>query len=239
MSVTTLWDHLAVIGFALLLPAYVRYTSYPRFRDALADGVPDARTRQYVVTMVRQWVLAITVLSLWHALGRPLAALGLSRPAGLGFWTTFATAVATALVWRSQVRAALREDAARRRLLEQLEAVSPILPASRRELRLFTALSLTAGICEEILFRGYLIWYLGLYLGTAPAIVLAGSVFGLGHLYQGASQTLKIAVVGIVLGVFYVGSGSLWVPMALHAALDASQGRLAYRLRCASSTFPG
>ena len=63
---------------------------------------------------------------------------------------------------------------------EQLRAVEPILPKGAAELRWFTALSLTAGICEEILFRGYLIWYLDSYIGLVGAVILSSIAFGSG-----------------------------------------------------------
>ena len=114
--------------------------------------------------------------------------------------------------------------------MSQLNAVRPLLPTSVGELRYFTVLSITAGVCEEVLFRGYLIWYLTVYVGLPAACVLSGVAFGLGHFYQGPRQAVKIIFLGFVFVLFYVGTATLWVPMALHALLDAAQGRLAYGL---------
>ena len=223
-------DHLIVFAFAVLLPAYARY-NYPRFKRALESGEPGVRSRQYRRTLLRQWALTILALTIWFRSGRSLDVLGLGAPAGAGFWIGLVLAAGLALLWRTQVRAALEHNKARARLVEQLRAVEPILPKGAAELRLFTALSLTAGICEEVLFRGYLIWYLDSYVGSAGAVILSSIAFGLGHIYQGRPQALKIVFLGLLLAVFYVGSGSLWIPMALHSALDAAQGQLAHRLR--------
>ena len=226
---TSIWDHLVVFAFAVVLPAYARY-NYPRFKRAVENGVPGVRPRQYIRTLTRQWLLVALALTVWLREGRSLPALGLGTPGGAGFWAALALAILLAQLWRSQIRAALRDEHARARLLDQLRAVAPILPQSPRELRLFTLLSFTAGICEELLFRGYLIWYLESHFGIEAAVVTSGIAFGLGHIYQGRAQALKIVVLGLVLGLFYVGSGTLWIPMALHAALDAAQGRLAMKL---------
>ena len=75
------------------------------------------------------------------------------------------------------------------------------------------------------------IWYLERYVGVAGAVILSSILFGIGHIYQGRRQAFKIIFLGLLLALFYVGSGSLWIPIALHAALDAAQGRLAHRLR--------
>ena len=223
-------DHLIVFAFAVLLPAYARY-NYPRFKRALETGESGVRSRQYRRTILRQWGLTILALSIWFRSGRSLDALGLGVPAGAAFFIALVLATGLAQLWRTQIRAALEHDKARARLVEQLRAIAPILPTSPTELRLFTALSLTAGTCEEILFRGYLIWYLEIHVGIAGAVTLSSIVFGMGHIYQGQRQAFKIVFLGLLLALFYVGSGSLWIPIALHAALDAAQGRLAHRLR--------
>ena len=173
-------DHLIVFTFAVLLPSYARY-NYPRFKRALESGEPGVRSRQYRRTLLRQWALATLALTIWLHSGRSLDALGLGVPAGTAFFIGLVLAAGLAQFWRGQIRAALGHDKARRRLVEQLRAIAPILPTSALELRLFTALSLTAGICEEILFRGYLIWYIGI----AGAVTLSSIVFGIGHIYQG------------------------------------------------------
>lgn len=177
-------DHLIVFTFAVLLPSYARY-NYPRFKRALESGEPGIRSRQYRRTLLRQWGLEILALTIWLSSGRSLGALGLGVPAGTAFFIGLVLAAGLAQFWRTQIRAALGHDKARRRLVEQLRAIAPILPTSALELRLFTALSLTAGICEEILFRGYLIWYLEITIGIAGAMILSSIVFGIGHIYQG------------------------------------------------------
>ncbi len=70
-----------------------------------------------------------------------------------------------------------------------------LLPQTATEKRWFDAVSVTAGICEEIIYRGFLFAYFAAWLPGAAAgvvIVLAGLVFGLGHLYQGAAGIVKI-----------------------------------------------
>lgn len=98
-----------------------------------------------------------------------------------------------------------------------------------RHAALFRRLSLTAGICEEIVYRGYLIWYLAAFVGAWPAAVLAGFAFGAVHIYQGPAGVVRTGIVGLGAGVLYVGTGSLLWPMILHAAIDLQGGALAQR----------
>lgn len=218
-----------VLTFAVALPLYAAY-NYPRFKNLVASGTPGARSRQYRKTTVRQWALTAAAVSVWFHAGRSADELGLGVPAGPRFTVGLIVAAALAILWRRMFSAALADTAGRERLLTQLETMRPLLPATKKELRYFTVLSITAGVCEELLFRGYLIWYLTAYVGLPAACVLSGVAFGLGHLYQGRQQAVKIIFVGLVFVLFYVGTGTLWIPMAAHALLDAAQGRLAYRL---------
>jgi len=227
LRVISLPDHFVVFAFAIVLPVYARY-NYPRFKRALESGVPEARSRQYRKTTVRQWALTLVAIAVWFRAGRSAEELGLGVPSGPRFWIGLVVAAALAILWRRMFLAAVNDEAGRESLMTQLRALQPLLPSTIGELRLFTILSITAGICEELLFRGYLIWYLTLYVGLPAAGVLSGVVFGLGHFYQGPRQAVKIIFLGFVFVLFYVGTATLWIPMALHALLDAAQGRLAY-----------
>lgn len=103
-----------------------------------------------------------------------------------------------------------------------------LLPHTEREYHTFVALSITAGICEELLCRGYMMWVLRPYMNLPSAIALSAVVFGLGHAYQGAKGILKTAGVGIVMNLIVVASGWLIPAMVVHALIDATSGMLAY-----------
>jgi hypothetical protein len=102
------------------------------------------------------------------------------------------------------------------------------LPVSTVERRWFLIISLNAGISEEILFRGYLLQFLsgrlmgGISLGLTAALLLSSAAFGLGHLYQGAKRILLTAACGALLGMAAILSGSLLLPIIVHALVDAS-----------------
>jgi membrane protease YdiL (CAAX protease family) len=104
-----------------------------------------------------------------------------------------------------------------------LEPVGALLPRTEGERRLFAALAVTAGICEEVLFRGFLLFYLQEVfpgLEVAGAVAVSSIVFGLAHLYQGAVGTLMTGLFGAAMAILYVVSGSLVLPILLHALLD-------------------
>jgi hypothetical protein len=60
--------------------------------------------------------------------------------------------------------------------------------------------ALTAGVCEEILFRGVLGWYFGTWLGAWAGQSVVLVLFGAAHLYQGVAGALGTMVVGAMFG---------------------------------------
>ena len=94
--------------------------------------------------------------------------------------------------------------------------------------------ALTAGVCEEILFRGYVTWYFlafwpGTRISLALAVIISSILFGFGHIYLGVRQVGTSAVGGVLFAAIVRVAGSLLPAMMLHAALDLNSFDLGYR----------
>ena len=115
---------------------------------------------------------------------------------------------------------------ARPRKYASAEALKPMmwfLPATANERRWFALASVTAGICEELLFRGFLLRYLHIVPWRLPltaALVVAAVIFALQHLYQGAVGSAVTGVIGLLLSLLFLLTGNLLAPMVLHAVTD-------------------
>lgn len=86
------------------------------------------------------------------------------------------------------------------------------------------ALVLTAGICEELFFRGYAIERLrGLTGNTWIGALLGTVLFTLGHIprYGLSSGLLGVAFIGALLSAIYVWRRNLFPCIALHWFFDA------------------
>ena len=92
----------------------------------------------------------------------------------------------------------------------------------------FGGVSLTAGFCEEFLFRGYFIWALAPWLGWWGAAALSLLIFASGHAYQGWNGALRTGIVGAIFTLVVAIFGSLWPAIALHALIDLSNGMFAW-----------
>jgi hypothetical protein len=100
-----------------------------------------------------------------------------------------------------------------------------VLPNGPAEVALFIMLSFTAGICEEILFRGYLQrQFAALTKSTAAGLILQGVAFGLGHGYQGPKRMCIITVYGCLFGLLAYWRRSLRPGMTAHLVQDAIGG---------------
>jgi membrane protease YdiL (CAAX protease family) len=103
------------------------------------------------------------------------------------------------------------------------------MPHTAGERSVFVGVSVTAGFCEELLYRGFLMAY-AQWLGWWQAGIASAIVFGLSHAYQGSAGVVKTAVVGLVMAGLYAYSGSIWPGIVLHAALDLQAGAVAYEV---------
>jgi uncharacterized protein len=197
---------------------------------------PAARRSFYRRLLVLEWGLAVIAVVVWAAapdVGP--AAVGLRWPVS---WPGPVTGAAVVLVLlfllfslRAMASGALR--AADERLPRRagdgrhadpgVHATLALLPRTPGERRLFGVVGVTAGICEEWLYRGFFLAVVSALLGAPPEpilVLVAAAAFGLAHAYQGVAGIATTAVLGGVLAMLYLDTGSLLLPVLLHAAID-------------------
>src|SRR6266704_1076822 len=100
-----------------------------------------------------------------------------------------------------------------------------ILPQSTVELLPYLALAITAGLCEEFLYRGFAMAALARAgLSAWLVILLSSLLFGLAHSYQGRGGMLMTFVVGLLLGASRLTYNSLVPAIFWHSAVDVVAG---------------
>jgi hypothetical protein len=110
-------------------------------------------------------------------------------------------------------------------------------PQSGRSMMIFVLLSCTAGLVEEILFRGYLQRQISALSGNAYVGLIGSAIlFGAGHGYEGARRMVLIAVLGAMFGLLALLRKSLRPGMMAHAFFDSLQGALLWLVR--KGAFP-
>lgn len=221
-------DHLMMFLLAVALPIASGWT-YRVHARRIEAGQPPERLAQYRLTIIAQWTALALLFTAWLILGRPFADLGLRAPGGVGFFVGLLLLVPlTAWLVYAWRRACTADDAERAKTVAALGHLRHMLPDTPRSLRSFAGLSITAGIVEEIVYRGYVFWYLAQVLPAWAVVFVGALLFGLGHSYQGTANVLRVTLVAIAFGAYYLLTGSIWLPIVAHALLDLLQGAMVY-----------
>lgn len=209
-----------------------------RFEGRLRTD-PGARRSFYGRLLVLEWGLALLALVVWlTAPDVGAAAVGLAWPrswpgplTGLVVLLVLVFVVAStralrggALLEASPARRPNHHPPARGRHAEPSgHSTLALLPRTPGERRLFTVVGITAGVCEEWLYRGFFLAVVGAMTGGLPSwvlVVMAAAAFGLAHAYQGRAGIVLTGVLGGVMAALYLDTGSLLLPVLLHAAID-------------------
>ena len=217
------WDfYLIFFVLGVLLP----WRGYHRLRKLLAIPEVSASERiaLYLSTILFQWTAAL--VTAWRALARGLSleemGLSASRWIPLLLWALLGGTLLGLLHWLN-LRRMGGVDSERK---SQLRAISErILPQSRRELVFYLALAVTAGICEEFLYRGFAMG--AFFRAGLPGwlVVLFSSVlFGMAHLYQGRSGFLGTSILGLIFATARIAYHSVAPVMVWHAVVDVVAG---------------
>ena len=193
---------------------------------------PDDKTpvsHQYRKTGLTLWILCATCLACWHFADLPFSGLGLQATTGWGGVLAWALAGAAILYGLYSLVTTALDRAARIKLrtqLAQAEGFDRLRPRTFTEHLGFQALSVTAGITEEVIFRGFLMATLALVMPLWAAALASVSLFIFAHAYQGLSGMLRILPITVLMTAVVLVGGSLWPAIIIHSLADALAGCL-------------
>ena len=166
VSMTTLPDLLYVALFAVALPLWDYLVSWPAFRRRSQADPARARMRLWRSAIAFAWPLVAVGAALWVWNDRSWTSFGFSVPDGWRLWTSIALVLLLAAYYAYAVATVARSSEQRASVRQQFPpGLTAVLPHTRTEMYWFGGVSLTAGFCEEFLFRGYFIWALAPWLG--------------------------------------------------------------------------
>jgi membrane protease YdiL (CAAX protease family) len=217
------WDILLIF---FVLGVIVPWRGRHRLQQLLAKPRVEPRERLslYFSTIVFQWIAA--AIAGWRAWAHGYTAtqLGLATPGRFKILAiTLCGAVLIVTLQWLNLRRMGRSASPLRGPLQAL--AQRILPQSTRELVPFLALALTAGICEEFLYRGFAMAAITRTgLPSAVVVFLSSVLFGLAHLYQGRAGFFSTMVLGVLFGISRVVLGSLLPVIVWHVGVDVVAG---------------
>ena len=211
-------QHTIVFLLAIAGPIW----DYFAFKRLKADPSTHAKVNFYIRAIALQWIFSALI---FFCVGRSIY---WAPPAfaWMGLLASKIAAIACAagiLIGLIAPFFALRKPKARATIRKAFSKLDYFVPTRPGEFFWFGALCVTAGICEEWLARGFLFRYFGQtpwHWGLTAAFIIASGIFGVNHLYQGLAGALAATTTGVVMGLLYLWTGNLLVPMITHALID-------------------
>ena len=231
-----LLQHILFLLLGVILPGVLFVASYRRRKAGNGPAYWSQRMkhRLYYGNGALLWIMALVVLAVWYFTDGDLTRIGL----GWGNTPYDLTAVLLLVGFITLYLFDLYREAGNREGREETRREfrkMGFLPASATQFLNFIFLAVAAGVCEEVIYRGFMVTYLREVLGTTPlataaVLIIPAISFGLGHFYQGGRAVLKIILMAILFGFFYLRTGTLWPLMLLHTAIDIVGGLMSWWL---------
>jgi len=231
----------ALVGYLAVVTPWLGCRTYDRL-VADRDRDPGALVRLYRLWIGESWAVTAAALAVaWLVPGLDAAGIGLRLG---GDPSTIVGVIAGLVLVMAMSAITARKAPGGGTPFGMPQAAfaryAALLPRTSAERWHAAAMSVTAGVCEEIVYRGVLI-ALGTRLLGLPvpvAAVLALALFVAGHLYQGVTGLATSALAGGSLTLLYLITGSLLLPILVHIAVDLRSLLLA-RYGEAATTVPG
>ncbi len=203
-------------AYTVLVEPFLRTNFYRNLKKQLNID-PSARVLFYRTQVLWElsWMVVLVVIVI--PIPNPLEWLGLTMPNQFGWIILvallFGVVLSTYLLKRS--------PGAMASMQRSLQASSVLLPANDAERKWFAIAAVTAGICEELLYRGFLMSYLpsnfSMLAGQLILIsIISGIIYGLSRAYLGMRGIATTALTGFSFAIVYALSGSILPAMVFH-----------------------
>lgn len=175
----------------------------------------DPVSQIYLPTIAIEWLIFAVVFLVLRKGKENLSAVGFSglTPANLGIGLGFLLVANVILLGLAQVLGFFH--------LTVPEEIAFILPRTNTERLFWVILSVTAGICEETGFRGYVLTKLNLFTNNwYLTVALSSLCFGLGHFYQGIGGVILTGTYGLLFCLLFIWRKSLVPGIIAHSLQD-------------------
>lgn len=214
MAIVSFFLMQLLAAYTVLVEPFLRTNFYRNLKKQLNID-PSARLLFYRTQVLWEWSWVVVMAIIAIPFPQPLAWYGLTVPNQIGWIITAALLLGIGL----STFLLRRNPGALEAMQRSLEASAILLPSTSTERKWYAAAAVTAGICEELLYRGFLMRYLPTTfpgLDWLFAAILSGVIYGLSRAYQGYKGILQTALTGFSFGIVYVLSGSLLPAMVFH-----------------------
>ncbi|GEM_PF-442598 len=214
---TSLWTYF-VLGFLILIYPVLSLIDVGNDPLAMLRGLSEGMLiMMLVLTIAFQWFIYLFNYIAVHQERTGLAGVGLTqiRAVDLAYGIAFllaANLILSGLAW----------------LLAQIGypmsgELGLLIPKDTAGRIVWAGVAFTAGFCEEVAFRGYLMTRLrimGRFNNWLIPTIVSAVAFGMCHAYQGIPGLIVITVYGVMFSLLYIRTGSLWPCIIAHFLQD-------------------
>ncbi len=198
---------LLLAAYTVLVEPLLR-TNLVRILKKRLNTEPNTRLLYYRTQMVWEWSWVVLIIIIFIPRPQPFTQLGLTVPGPLGW------GIMAALLLGIGLSTVLprRNPRALQNMQRNLEATTVMLPVTSLERKWYAVTAITAGICEELLYRGFLLNFIAITfpgLDFLIACIISGVVFGLSRAYLGGRGVFQSILNGFSFAVVYFLSGNL------------------------------
>jgi uncharacterized protein len=229
MSITW-FDHLYFTIIAIVIPYVGLHTAKTSVEDTSTEVLLPPKKHIYYSNSLLLLIGALIVLTLWNVYYRPFSLLGIDYPYVDNIVLLLSTTILM-LYFIDTLFGYFYKKKTKKEMKDTLE----IMPSNWSEYKHYILLAFAAGICEEIIFRGFLITYIRELMHNHPysfyvALLLPSISFAVSHIYQGWLAVLKIFVLSILFGAVFILSKSLALVIVIHIFVDLFSGALLVKI---------
>jgi membrane protease YdiL (CAAX protease family) len=215
MHLVSYFLSLLLAAYTILIEPIVRTNFYRNLKKQLKTD-PGARVLFYRTQVLWEWSWVVVLVLIFYPKPNQLPLMGLQLPNTIGWILTAALVIGFVL----STYLLRRSPTALANMQRSLEASSILLPDTPRERKWYLAAAITAGICEELLYRGFFIYFIRTNFPMLNDILIlsliSGVVYGLSRAYQGTRGILQTGLMGFSFAIVRFLSKSLFPAMLFH-----------------------
>lgn len=225
-----------LILFLLFYEPIIGYFDFQRFKQKVKTD-NNARMKYYNNAIIGLWVPTIVIILLIVFTELTFKEIGLTIPTintgPLGIWVTyfglgigllyllFVLYYIIGFKFSDKIK---RELSIKKKEEWEKSVIAPLLPVTEKEKKRWNYVSLTAGLTEEVIYRGFTVFalaYLFPNFSIWAIILLSSLLFGLAHTYQGFFMGfLRTTIFAILFCIIFIGMDSIIPLIILHFLVD-------------------
>ncbi|MEZ4909567.1 MAG: CPBP family intramembrane glutamic endopeptidase [Saprospiraceae bacterium] len=216
-----IFDHIVALVFGIIIPILSLNSGKP---DAEVISELPPKKHLFYTNGLMLIIGSLLALTAWNFSNRPWAGMGFRQSEiSTGVLILIGT---VAIVYLLDLGYGYADKAYQKKKLNE---ISYMVPLNWSEYAHFIFMAIAAGVCEEIIFRGFLVTYTYHFVGELPNGVFLASLipaiaFGFSHMHQGFWAVLKVSVIGLLLGLIFIESKSLILVVIAHISIDLISG---------------